>query len=346
MNRKITVGVLFGGQSSEHEVSRVSASSVIRNLDVNKYEVLKIGITKIGTWHIFDGPVEKIENGEWEKEISGLGLSIIDKTREQVDVFFPALHGVYGEDGSVQGLLELMNKPYVGPGILGSALGMDKVFAKIIFDYEGIPQAKYLVLKRKNIKEDMEGFVKGIEDKFGYPCFIKPSNAGSSVGVSKAHNREELVEGLKMASLHDRKVIVEEFVEAREIECAVLGNHDPIASVVGEIIPSREFYDYDSKYNDGTSQIIIPADLDEESSNKIRKYAVRAFKALDCAGMSRVDFFVHKITGQIYINEVNTIPGFTSISMYPKMIEASGISYSELLDRLIELAFEMHREKV
>lgn len=345
MNKKIRIAVIFGGQSSEHEVSRVSASSVIKNLNKDKYDIIKIGITKTGTWHVFDGLVEAIQDGSWEKAPLSSGFSVIEEIKEKAEVIFPVLHGLYGEDGSIQGLLELMNKPYVGPGILGSALGMDKAFAKKIFEYEGLPQARYLVLTRNQLKEGTKNIIHKIEERFGYPCFVKPSNAGSSVGISKAHNRSELIEALNLAGSHDRKIIIEEFIEGRELECSVLGNDDPIASVVGEVLPSREFYDYDSKYNDGTSQIIIPAKLEDETSNKIREYAIQAFKALDCCGLSRVDFFLHKKTGQIYINEINTIPGFTDISMYPKLLEASGIKYSELLDRLIRLAIEKFEEK-
>lgn len=344
MKNKIKVAVIFGGQSSEHEISEISASSVIKNLDQSKYEIIKVGITKSGTWHIFNGPVEYVKSGEWEREVTDHGMAVIEEIRKQADVVFPLLHGLYGEDGSVQGVLELMNKPYVGCGILSSALGMDKAYAKIIFQHAGIPQADYMVFTRNQIKT-VPDVIPTIEKRFGYPCFVKPSNSGSSVGVTKAHNRDELIEGLNVAGIYDRKIIVEEFIEARELECAVLGNDQPIASVVGEIIPSREFYDYDAKYNDDTSQLIIPAQIDEDTANEIREYAIRAYKALDCSGMSRVDFFMHKKTGKVYINEINTIPGFTNISMYPKLFEASGISYPELLDKLIELAFERYKEK-
>ena len=345
MSQKIKVAVIFGGQSTEHEVSRVSASSVIRNLDTTKYDITKIGITKKGLWNIFNGPVENIENGKWEQEIICSGFGEVEKISKEIDVFFPVLHGMFGEDGSVQALFELLNKPYVGPGILASAVGMDKVYTKQVFEHEGIPQARYLVLKRSAIKESIEKSADNIEKELGYPCFVKPSNSGSSVGISKAHDRVELIEAIRLAASHDRKIVIEEFIEAREIECSVLGNDNPIASVVGEVIPSREFYDYDSKYNDGTSQIIIPAEIKSEISDKIRDYAIKAFIALDCCGMSRVDFFVDKKTEKIYVNEINTIPGFTSISMYPKLIEATGISYPRLLDSLIELALERYKEK-
>lgn len=337
---KLKVAVIFGGKSTEHEVSRVSAASVIRNLDKNKYDILMLGITKDGNWHLFSGPVEDVESGAWEYKVDSSGFYAIEKCCKQASIIFPVLHGLYGEDGTIQGFLELMNKPYVGCGVIGSALGMDKAFAKIIFEHYGIPQAKYLVIRENEFIDQKELVVGNIEKEFTYPCFIKPSNSGSSVGISKAHNREELITALELASEHDNKIVIEEFVDCREIECAVLGNENPIASVIGEVIPSREFYDYDSKYNDGTSVIIIPAEVDEDTSSKVREYAVKAYKALDCFGMSRVDFFINKKTNQIYLNEINTIPGFTSISMYPKLFEASGISYSELLDKLIELAQE------
>ncbi|NLY43067.1 MAG: D-alanine--D-alanine ligase [Clostridiaceae bacterium] len=352
MAHKITLCVLFGGQSSEHEVSRVSAASVIKNLDKEKYEIVTIGITKDGEWFMYRGPVEKIASGEWEKvnnpravlspdARTGGIIKITDgeTTMARIDVVFPVLHGLYGEDGTVQGLLELANIPYVGSGVLASSLAMDKAYAKLVFKHVGIPQADWEVFYRNELKE-MAQVVDRVEARFGYPCFIKPSNAGSSVGITKAHNRRELEEGLLIAAQHDRKIIVEEFINGREIECSVLGNDEPEASVLGEIIPSREFYDYDAKYNDDTSELIIPASLPEETADKIREYAVKAFKALDCSGFSRVDFFVHKETGEIYINEVNTIPGFTNISMYPKLWEASGLSYTSLLDRLIELALD------
>lgn len=366
---KKRVAVIFGGQSSEHEVSRFSAQSIIENLDKNKYDVVMIGITREGKWLTYEGPVEKLATGEWEAiaeskchspkslaaETCGDSANIdneIEKIRGEnkpggkYDVIFPVLHGTNGEDGTIQGLFELAGIPYVGCGVLGSALGMDKYYAKIIFEKEGIPQAKYLVFNKKQVLRDMEKVVEEVEKTFGYPCFVKPCNCGSSVGVSKPHNREELVNALNLAIEYDRRVLVEEYIEGQEVECAVLGNDDPIASTVGEIIPCNEFYDYNAKYsNESTSEIIIPARLPHETIEKIREYAVRAFKALDCSGLARVDFFVHKKTGRVYINEVNTMPGFTKISMYPKLWEASGIPYSKLLDKLIELALEKYEEK-
>lgn len=369
MSKKTRVAVVFGGQSSEHEVSRFSAQSVISNIDKNKYDVSMIGITKDGKWMKYTGPVEKIGTGEWEaiakKALTTVNYEYVEKgscdtstdvveyttarsvfegnvsEEEGFDVIVPILHGQNGEDGTIQGLFEMANIPYVGCGVLGSALGMDKAYSKIIFEKAGIPQGKYVVFSRKQILNQMDSVISDTESVLEYPCFVKPSNAGSSVGVGKAHNRMELQELLINASKIDRRVLVEEFINGREIECAVLGNEDPIASTVGEIVPCNEFYDYEAKYNSGDdSKVVIPAELDAATALKIREYAIRAFKALDCSGLSRVDFFVERETGNIYINEINTLPGFTKISMYPKLWEASGIPYSELIDKLIELAIE------
>lgn len=368
MGDKKRIMVVFGGQSTEHEVSRLSATSIINTIDKSKFDIKLVGITKEGRWIPYDGPVEKIASGEWEEIAVSQGFKSISKKENiinaivsrgassealikdekegPVDIVFPVLHGCKGEDGTIQGLFEMAGIPYVGCGVLGSALGMDKIYAKIIFEKAGIPQADYLYFTRKEIKEDSERAASLIEQKFEYPIFIKPSNAGSSVGVSKAHNRKELIEALNFAARYDRKVLIEEFVNGREVECAVLGNDNPIASTVGEILPSNEFYDYNAKYIDGSSKTVIPANLPEETILKIREYAVKAFKALDCAGLSRVDFFVHKESGDVYINEINTLPGFTDISMYPLLWEASGISYRELIERLIDLAVERHNDNV
>ncbi len=372
MERKKTVAVIFGGQSSEHEVSRVSAQSVITNIDRSKYDVVMVGITRDGRWLHYTGPVEKIGSGEWEElaesglkcgmeqlpditdeschaagrnTLRGIFRAIGAETPEKpIDAVFPVLHGKNGEDGTIQGLFELADIPYVGSGVLASSLGMDKAYSKILFAAENIPQAKYLVFSRKQVHGDIDAVVETVERELPYPCFVKPSNSGSSVGVSKARNREELLKALELACRHDRRILVEEFINAREIECAVLGNDEPLASVVGEIIPGAEFYDYDDKYKNNRARIEIPADLQEETAQLIRSYAVRAYKALDCAGLARVDFFVHKQTGEVYINEINTIPGFTDISMYSKLWAASGLPYPELISRLIELAFERYED--
>ncbi|WP_114297171.1 D-alanine--D-alanine ligase family protein [Anaerobacterium chartisolvens] len=356
MTDKKTIAVLFGGQSSEHDVSRISAQSVIENLDRDKYNVVMIGITKEGRWLTYNGPVEKLGSGEWQAIAEGSSdTSCLCESNSAVSLFkaagakngcggidavFPVLHGCNGEDGTIQGFFELAGIPYVGCGVLGSALGMDKAYSKIVFEKEGIPQGKYVVLNRKQLKHDMDSAVSAVEAALQYPCFVKPSNAGSSVGVGKAHDRHTLVNALNAAARYDRRILVEEFIDGREIECAVLGNDDAVASTVGEIVPCNEFYDYNAKYIDGNSKCIIPADLPCDTIFKIREYAVRAFKALDCSGLSRVDFFVHKETGEVYINEINTLPGFTSISMYPKLWEESGVPYDKLIERLIELAFE------
>ncbi len=353
MAQKLTICVLFGGQSSEHEVSRVSATSVINNIDREKYDIVMIGITKEGRWLMYQGPVDKIATGDWENGHTARamitpdaiinGIVKIDEdmtaTKARIDVVIPVLHGRYGEDGTVQGLFELAQIPYVGPGVLASAVSMDKVYTKMILNQAQIPQATEVVVM-KNDLNNIGQVTNKIESKFSYPCFIKPSNAGSSVGITKAHDNEELIQGLQIAAEHDDKILVEEFINGREIECAVLGNENPEVSVLGEIIPSREFYDYQAKYEDATSALVIPAQLPEETTQEIKKYAIKAFKALGCKGLARVDFFVHKETGEVYINEINTMPGFTDISMYPKLWEATGLSYSALLDRLIELALE------
>lgn len=357
-NRK-RIAVIFGGQSSEHEVSRVSAESVLRNIDKNKYDIEMIGITKDGRWLPYNGPLELVGTGAWqslaEKSLLSIGTAssaagLLNQTDrndagKKIDVIFPVLHGCNGEDGTIQGLFELAGVPYVGCGVLGSALGMDKGFAKIIFEKEGIPQGKYLVFSRTRLDQELEEIVNRVEAALSYPCFVKPSNAGSSVGVSKARNRGELIAALQLAAKYDRRMLVEEFIDGREIECAVLGNEDPIASSVGEVVPCNDFYDYDAKYNRGdSSTVIIPADLPAAAVEMIKEYAVRAFKALDLSGLSRVDFFVDKNSGEVYINEVNTLPGFTSISMYPKLWAASGIPYPELIDRLLQLAIERFDE--
>lgn len=374
MSEKKRVAVIFGGQSSEHEVSRVSAESVLKNIDREKYDVEMIGITKDGRWLSYDGPVELLGSGQWQPlaEAKAKGLltgkinsqaadssmltagtsarEILKATgaeveNKKIDVVFPVLHGCNGEDGTIQGLFELAEIPYVGCGVLGSAIGMDKGYAKIVFEKEGIPQGKYIVFTRRQISQNTDEIVNQVEELLTYPCFVKPSNAGSSVGVSKAHDRKELIAALDLAARYDRRVLVEEFMDGREAECAVLGNDNPIASVVGEIVPCNEFYDYEAKYNSGdSSKVIIPAMLQDAVSQKIRDYAVRAFKALDLAGLARVDFFVNKDSGEVFINEVNTMPGFTKISMYPKLWEASGLSYGKLIEKLIELALERYEE--
>ncbi len=358
---KKTVAVVFGGQSSEHEVSRVSAQSVLENINREKFNVKMFGITKEGRWLEYSGDITKIGSGEWEQiqllssgdnvseaSTSNGGSNIeyknalcaINNDENKIDVVFPVLHGCNGEDGTIQGMLEMAGIPYVGCGVLASAVGMDKVYTKMVFEHAGIPQGKYIVVKRKEISSRFKEIELEVGEQLGYPCFVKPSNAGSSVGVSKVANSEQLHDSLLLAAKYDRKILVEEFIDGRELECAVLGNDDPKASVVGEIVPCNDFYDYKAKYIDGDSAIIIPADVDEATAQQVQLYARKAFSALDCSGLSRVDFFLRKKDNKILINEINTLPGFTSISMYPKLWEESGVSYGELIETLIELALE------
>ena len=359
MTEKLRVGVIFGGQSGEHEVSLVSAQGIMSAMDKEKYEIIPIGITKGGRWLTSGEPMkllqaggpdadaEQAEPGARELVVRGR-RDLVPGTREtgfpQVDVVFPVLHGPYGEDGTVQGLLELADIPYVGAGVLGSALGMDKIAMKAVFASHGLPVVEHVALKRKDWERDPEAMMELIEKELGYPCFVKPANLGSSVGISKVHEPSELAPALALAARYDRRMLAERAVNAREIEVSVLGNDEPIASLPGEIVPSREFYDYIAKYVDDTSELIIPANLPPEITRRIQELAVVAFLAVDCAGMARVDFFLDKDTGELYVGELNTIPGFTPISMYPKLWEASGISYSELIDRLIELALERHAD--
>lgn len=350
--KKSDICILFGGVSSEHEVSLVSATTVARALDKEKYNLHMIGITKSGQWRYFDDEFDKIT--EFDDNYERYSKAIISPDREDggilvfndgefrciyIDVAIPVLHGKNGEDGTMQGLFELAGIPYVGPGVIGSSVCMDKCVAKIMFKEAGIPQADWVEVRADASGTYDESKLDEIEDKLGYPCFIKPSNAGSSVGISKASCREELIEGLKMAFPHDRKVLVEEAVNAREIESAVMGNESPIcADVIGEIVASAEFYDYDAKYKDENSRLLMPAPVDDETGKKIREYAVRAYKICECKGLSRVDFFVDRDNGEIKLNEINTLPGFTSISMYPKLWDKSGLKITELLDKLIEYA--------
>ncbi len=349
MKKKLCV--IFGGESPEHDISQKSVTSVLNNLDKAKYEIYTLGITRKGEWYLYTGDWSKIENGDWEQEKNELrtavispdsshhGLIVMGDTMEiiHIDVIFPVLHGEYGEDGTIQGLFELAHIPYVGMGVLASANGMDKTYSKLVFASAGIPQASWVVV---NSGDDFEKSADEIEEKLGYPCFVKPARLGSSVGIGKAHNRQELMDALCNAEKYDRRILVEEHIDGHEVECAVLGNSDVRAAAVGEIKPTVEYYDFDAKYNDASTELCIPADLPKDTIGKIRDYSVRAFKALDGQGLSRVDFFVKHSDGSIILNEINTLPGFTNISMYPKLWEASGVGYSELLDTLIDLAVE------
>jgi D-alanine-D-alanine ligase len=358
-DNKLHVAVIFGGRSGEHEVSLMSARSVLSVLDSAKYEVTQVGITHEGTWLTGTDVLEKFENNKMEGLIPVLvspdpserGIYIVEgisglKKWSDVDVYFPLLHGTFGEDGTLQGLFELADVAYVGAGVVGSSVGMDKGVFKDVMIANHIPVVDMMVVLRAEIERDMVSVIERAEKVSDYPLFTKPANLGSSVGVTKCSNRSDLQEGLMEAALFDRRILVQRGVKnAHEIEVSVLGNDEPLASVCGEVLPSREFYSYESKYIDGTSGLLIPAPLPEEISQCIREYAVRAYKAIDCAGMARVDFFVEKDTNKIYLNELNSIPGFTKISMYPKLWEASGLPYNELVDRLIELAMERKADR-
>ena len=347
---KEKIGVIFGGMSTENEVSVVSGESILNNLDRKKYEVFPIYIDKQGNWWKYIENTKKREFGE-EVEIKERIENFVEYLKN-LDVIFPVLHGLYGEDGTIQGLFELLKIPYVGCKVLASSVGMDKVYTKIVFEKAGLNQTPYEYVRKYKDKyiyvdKDFNESIITVEEiaekaikNLKFPMFVKPSNSGSSVGVRKAENKNELVENIEYASGFDNKVLIEQGINGREIECAVLGNEEVIASCIGEIKAADEFYSYDAKYKNEESKTEIPADLPEEISEEIRKLAIKAFKAIDGKGLSRVDFFVENETNKIYINEINTLPGFTSISMYPKMFEASGISYKELLTKLIELAKE------
>ncbi|RJR32127.1 D-alanine--D-alanine ligase [Candidatus Parcubacteria bacterium] len=356
--KKINVGVIFGGRSGEHEVSIVSAQAVMKAFDKSKYNVIPVGITKQGVWLSGAEAVKFLKKGIKKivtktvlaPDATERGLMKVSRNKvsfnQKLDVVFPVLHGTYGEDGTVQGLFELANIPYVGAGVLGSAVGMDKVIQKEIFKQNNLPIVKYVWFLKSDWQKGRANILRLIEKKLKYPVFVKPVNLGSSVGISKARNRAELVPAVKLAAKFDRKIIVEKSAgNIREIEVAVLGNDHPESTVPGEIIPSNEFYDYNAKYIDGKSQAIIPARLPRSVIKKVRETAVAAYRCLDLSGMSRVDFFVLKGSNKLILNEVNTIPGFTSISMYPKLWQATGLSYKKLLDKLINFAIIRHKEK-
>jgi D-alanine-D-alanine ligase len=394
--KKLRVGVLFGGRSGEHEVSLLSAASVLHAIDKEKYEVVPIGITKDGRW-LTSADAENLLTGKLVLEPRQLRAGDPDTTSPaavlargeavvvppepvhrqtglvpfqtdaalmrrasdraiNVDVIFPVLHGTFGEDGTIQGLLELADIPYVGAGVLGSAAGMDKDIMKSLFIAAGLPIVKHVTILRSAWESDRKSTQKLIEKKLKYPVFVKPANLGSSVGISKAHDCKELGPAIEEAAKFDRKIVIEQGVggnkgKAREIECSVLGNDNPAASVPGEIVPGKEFYDYTAKYLDEGSQLIIPAKLSKAQTKTVQELAVKAFQAVDCSGLARVDFLMEpgassgKSGGKIYLNEINTMPGFTSISMYPKLWAASGLGYADLIDRLIQLALERHTDK-
>lgn len=344
---KVKLGLVFGGMSTENEVSVMSANSIFKNLNKDKYEIFPIYISKQGVWYEYS----KLDKIEIDEKLSNTNeINNIVKFLQNLDIIFPVLHGLYGEDGTIQGMFKLLKKPYVGCGVLASSVGMDKVYTKIIFDRANINQAQYIYLKKyqdkyiyvdKEFNEQymsLDQITDMVDEKIGFPVFTKPSNSGSSIGINKAKNKEELKEHIKYASQFDNKILIEKGIEGAEVECAVLGNEEVIASCVGEIKSAEEFYSYDSKYENEDSKTIIPADIDNGVSNEIKSLAIKAFKAIDGKGLSRVDFFVEKNSNKVYINEINTLPGFTNISMYPKLFEAEGIRYDELLDKLIGLA--------
>ena len=353
--KRLRVGVLFGGRSGEHEVSLISAASVIQALDPEKYEAIPIGITKDGRWLAGTAAHKMLPDilrfGERvmlsaDPNVAAL-VPVSDSRPDalRVDVVFPVLHGTYGEDGTVQGLLDLAGLPFVGSGVLGSAVGMDKDMQKRLFLQAKLPVGDFLAITRAAWEKSRGKVLSAIRKKFRFPVFVKPATLGSSVGMTKAHDAKELAAAMDLAAEFAQKILVERAIRGREIEVSVLGNEDPKASIPGEIVPHREFYDYAAKYLEEGTRLLIPAKLNRAQIKRFQEFAVRGFRALECLGMARVDFFLEHRTGRILLNEINTIPGFTSISMYPKLWEASGLSYRNLLDRLIELALAQHREK-
>ena len=374
MMKKLKVGLLFGGRSGEHEISLRSAASVLQALDRENYEVVPIGITKEGRW-VSHAQAERLLKGEPSPEELGRatvlakGESVIvppvpnaeslmpfesKKGAAQqsihVDVIFPELHGTFGEDGTIQGLLELADIPYVGAGVLGSAAGMDKDVMKRLFVAAGLPIVKHVTVLRSQWEKDPKKVVREVEKKLKYPVFVKPANLGSSVGISKVRDGKELGPAIQTAAGYDRKIVIEQGVggkqhKARELECSVLGNDEPQASIAGEIVPATEFYDYNAKYLDEGSKLIIPAKLTRKQMKELQEMAIAAFQAVDCSGLARVDFLMDPKSGKIYLNEINTMPGFTSISMYPKLWAASGIEYPKLIERLVQLGLERYQEK-
>ncbi len=360
--RKVRVAVIFGGQSDEHDVSIRSARTVMNALSSDRYEVVPIGITRDGGWIVEGDPMAALVQASEELSLSegdqvgAVGevetvtpvagaLALTGNSHRPIDVVFPVLHGPFGEDGSIQGLFEVANVPYIGSGVLGSAVAMDKAMTKHVLTEAGVPQLPWKLVTRGDIRDNADLVVERIADSLGFPCFVKPANLGSSVGISRVNARDGLLPALHEAAYYDRRVVVEKGVDAREIELSVLGNDEPIASVAGEIVPRGEFYDYNAKYIDNTTELVIPAKLDPTLLSFLQEMAIDAFRALDLAGLARIDFFVERGTDQIYLNEVNTLPGFTSISMYPMLWEASGVPIAELVDRLTGLALERYGER-
>jgi len=339
------IGIIFGGRSGEHEVSLMSAASVIKALAGGRFELVYIGITRKGQWKLFSGSAEEIESGQWEKTATPLNPGDL---KEVIDFAFPILHGPYGEDGTIQGLFEMLDVPYAGCGVLASSLAMDKLAAKEIFSHRGLSVCRYVAVMSEEIDRDRQRLTDRVEDELcgKYPMFVKPANMGSSVGVSKVKNRAELSTALIKAARHDRRLIIEEGIDARELETAVLGNTEAETATVGEILPSSEFYDYHAKYFDGgQTKIIVPANVEKDISDQIKEAAKEAYRALDCAGFARVDFLVEKGTGKVYLSEINTIPGFTKFSMFPLLWQDAGLTYYELLERIVDLGYERYNVK-
>ncbi|HEX6677673.1 MAG TPA: D-alanine--D-alanine ligase family protein [Actinomycetes bacterium] len=362
--RRIRLALLYGGRSAEHAVSVVSARSVIEALDPERFEVVPIGITRGGSWVLPDTPPGELvapEGGLPEVDAAGTAIALRPEQRSaalteltvptagtsvgQVDVVFPILHGPYGEDGTVQGLFELADLPYVGAGVLASALAMDKAMAKVVFAERGLPQVPFLVVRERDWRADPARVAAEVAERFTFPVFVKPSRLGSSIGINKVKIADDLGMGLDEAFAHDAKALVEQGVAARELEVGVVGNDRPETSLVGEVVPGNEFYDFEAKYLDESLQLLIPAPVGDEVTARVRELAVRAFQALDCEGFARVDFFYLEATGEVLLNEVNTIPGFTPKSMFPLLWSASGLAYPELIARLVELAIERHEAK-
>jgi len=354
--KKLTIALLFGGRSAEHEVSLVSAAAVYKNINRKKYRVRSLYIGKDGKWKRVASPLlppEKLAEGPaysflpWEVNTPGRARSAIRTLdpRLRADIYFPVLHGPYGEDGTIQGVLEMADVPYVGAGVLASAAGMDKAVAKALFAMNRLPLVKYATLLDSDWKKNREAVLALIKREFALPFFVKPANLGSSVGISKVNERAGTARALNRAFRYDRKILVEEGVKGREVECSVLGNDEPRASLPGEVIPHRDFYDYRDKYLEGKTRFRLPAKLPEAAVREVQRLAVEAYKAVDCAGLARIDFFLEDATGKIYLNEINTIPGFTEISMYPKLWGVSGISFGRLVEELLRLGLERHRRK-
>ena len=353
----IRLGIIFGGRSGEHEISLMSATSVINAIDKEKFLPVLIGITREGKWLLYDGPVENIEKGSWQKiaeealaadpekyEITVLGSH--KSLKDWIDFALPVLHGPYGEDGTIQGLFEMVDIPYGGCGVLGSAAAMDKALAKEIFSKKELPICRHLSMYKEELEENLDRAIGKIEKYLPYPIFVKPANMGSSVGISKAKNKEDLKEALELAMKYDRRLVLEEGLDCREIETGVLGNYQPEAAAVGEILPSAEFYSYEAKYFDGgQSKLCIPADIPREVAEEVREIAIEAYRILDCCGFARVDFFVERGTNKVYINEINTIPGFTKYSMFPLLWAEQGLPYPALIEKIIQLGFERHADR-